>query len=61
MFHTATPDSLSAVAAILARGYLRYRRSRRFQQLEAPENDLASAPEPSRHVTVVNAERTDEK
>ncbi len=54
------PEPISAIASILAKGSLRYRKSRRFQAVELPQNDLASAPEPSRHVTVVNDQRTDE-
>ena len=54
------PESTSEIAAILARGILRHRKSQRFRRQEVPQNTLASAPEPSVHVTVVNAERTDE-
>ncbi len=60
MLETARPESISAIAAILARGFLRYRKSRRLQLVESPQDGLASGPEPSRHVTVVNDQRTDE-
>jgi hypothetical protein len=50
----------SQVATIFAKGFLRHRKSSRFQAVEPPHNGLASALEPSVHVTVVNAERTDE-
>jgi hypothetical protein len=55
-----TPDPISEIAALLARGFLRYRKSRRFSLPNEPQNYLASTPEPSVHVTVVNAERMDE-
>ncbi len=61
MSENVRPECISEIAAILARGFLRYRKSRRLQAVEPPPNDLASAPEPSRHVTVVNDQRTDEK
>jgi hypothetical protein len=54
------PDSISEIAVILARAFLRYRKSHRLHLPEPPHNGVASAPEPSVHVTVVNAERTDE-
>ncbi len=54
------PEPITEIASILARGFLRYRKSRRLRLPEPPQNDLASAPEPSRHVTVVNDQRTDE-
>jgi hypothetical protein len=54
------PEPISAVASILAKGFLRYRKSRRFQAVDPAQNDLASKAEPSRHVTVVNDQRTDE-
>jgi len=60
MSETAIPESISAIAAILAKGFLRYRKSLRLRLLEPPQDGLASAPEPSRHVTVVNDQRTDE-
>jgi hypothetical protein len=60
MSENTREDSISEIAAILAKGFLRYRKSRRFQALEPHEDGLASGPEPSRHVTVVNAQRTDE-
>jgi hypothetical protein len=53
------PECISGIAAILAKGFLRYRKSRRFQAVDPPQNGLASGPEPSRHVTVVNDQRTD--
>ena len=53
-------EAILQIAAILAKGFLRYRKSRRFQPAEQPQNGLASGPEPSRHVTVVNDQRTDE-
>jgi hypothetical protein len=54
------PQPISEIAAILAKGLLRYRKSRRFSLPNQPQNDLDSASEPSVHVTVVNAERMDE-
>jgi len=60
MSETAKEDSISAIAAILAKGFLRYRKSRRILP-DSPPHGLASGPEPSRHVTVVNDQRTDEK
>jgi hypothetical protein len=54
------PKAISEIAAILAQGFLRHRRTCRFQQPDQPQNALASASKPSVHVTVVNAERTDE-
>jgi hypothetical protein len=54
------PKAISEIAAILAKGFLRDRKSRRRRVPEPPQNALASTPEPSVHVTVVNAERTDE-
>ena len=60
MSENVSRESVSEIASILAKGFLRYRKSRRFRALEPPQNDLASAPEPSRHVTVVNDQRTDE-
>jgi hypothetical protein len=54
------PDPISTIVALLARGFLRHRRSRRFSLPEPPQNALASASEQSVHVTVVNAERMDE-
>lgn len=57
MSENVTLDSICEIAAILARGFLRYRKSRRIQQ----QKGLASVAEQSRHVTVVNdAQRTDE-
>jgi hypothetical protein len=53
------PESISEIASVFAKGILRYRKSRRFQVVDPPQNGLASGPEPSRHVTVVNAKRTD--
>ena len=53
-------EAIFQIASILARGFLRYRKSRRFQATEPPQEGLASGAEPSRHVTVVNAQRTDE-
>ncbi len=60
MLQNSDSEAISEIAAILAKGYLRYRKSRRFQQTELPEEPLASVPEQSRHVTVVNDQRTDE-
>jgi hypothetical protein len=53
------PASISEIATILAKGFLRYRKSRRLRLQEVPQNCLASAPEPSVHVTVVNDQRMD--
>jgi hypothetical protein len=60
MLQTATPEPMFEIAAILARGFLRYRKCRRFQAAEPSQTGLASTPETSRHVTVVNDQRTDE-
>jgi hypothetical protein len=60
MCDEARPDCISAIASILAKGFLRYRKSRRLRAAEPQQNGLDSGPKPSRHVTVVNAERTDE-
>jgi hypothetical protein len=60
MFENVRPECISEMAAILARGFLRYRNSRRLQAVAPLQNGLASGPEPSRHVTVVNDQRTDE-
>lgn len=51
----APPEVISEIAAILARGYLRYRKSRRRLL-----NEVDSAAEPSRHVSVVDDQRTEE-
>jgi len=59
MSETDRPDSISQIAAILARGFLRYRKSRRFHVGETPQKELAFVPETRRHVTVVNDQRTD--
>ena len=60
MSETDKPDSISQIAAILARGFLRYGKSRRFHVVETPQKELAFVPETRRHVTVVNDQRTDE-
>jgi hypothetical protein len=60
MSENIRPECISDIAAILAKGFLRYRRSRRLQPRDGPQNCLASALVPSPHVTVVNTERTDE-
>ena len=44
------PDDLDEIASILARGYLRYRESRRRQLADS----LASAADTSPHVHAVN-------
>jgi hypothetical protein len=54
------PDSVSEIGAIFAKGFLRYRKSRRFGLSDEPQNALASTPKPSVHVSVVDTERTDE-
>lgn len=53
------PECISGIAAILARGFLRYRKSRLFHVDETPQKELAFVPETRRHVTVVNDQRTD--
>jgi hypothetical protein len=53
-------DPISTIATLLARGFLRHRKSLRLRLPELPQNALASTPEPNVHVTVVNAERTNE-
>ena len=53
-------EGILEIAAILAKGFLRQRKSRRLRLLEPPPAELASGPELSRHVTVVNDQRTDE-
>lgn len=59
MSENVKPDCISEVAAIFARGFLRYRKARRFRVPDPPQNGLDFDAEPSRHVSVVNAERTD--
>jgi len=59
MSETDRPASISRIAAILARGFLRYRKSCRFHVDETPQKELAFVPETRRHVTVVNDQRTD--
>ena len=59
MSETVKPECVSEVAAILAKGFLRYRKSRRIGP-DPPQNRLDSVAEPSRHVSVVNAKRMDE-
>lgn len=54
------PGAVAEIASILARGYMRYRKSDRLRQLSQGENDLDSAAEPSLHVTVVNAQKRGE-
>ena len=53
-------EALSQIAAILAKGFLRYRKCRRLRAQELPQPQLDSPPEPSRHVSVVYEPRTDE-
>jgi hypothetical protein len=48
------------VAAILAKAFLRHRKSRRSAMAESPQNGLDSTPEPTVHLSVVNDQRTDE-
>lgn len=60
MSEEVTPEAGSEIAAILSKGVLRYRKSSRLRAAEPPQNSLDSGAEPSRHVTVVNAERTDQ-
>jgi hypothetical protein len=60
MSDSVKPDCIFEVAAIFARGFLRYRKPRRLLLPDPPQNGLDSGAEPSRHVSVVNAERTDE-
>ena len=60
MSQDVRPECISEIASILAKGFLRYRKSRRFQAGDLPQNGPASGPVPSPHVTVVNAQRTDE-
>ena len=57
MSENARPECVSEIAAIFAKGFLRYRKSRRLLAPEPPQSDLASARESSRHVTVVNDQR----
>jgi hypothetical protein len=59
MSENVKPECISEIAAILAKGFLRYRKSRRLRLADPPQNGLDSGAEPSRHVSVVNAERTD--
>ena len=59
MSENVRPECISEIASIFAKGFLRYRKSRRLRPPDPPQNGLDSAPEPSPHVTVVNAERTD--
>ena len=60
MSQDVRPECISEIASILAKGFLRYRKSCRLQYIDPRQEGLASGPEPSRHVTVVNAQRTDE-
>ncbi len=53
------PDYITEIATILAKGYLRYRKSRRNQVSDPAPTGLDSGGEESVHVTVVNAPRTD--
>jgi hypothetical protein len=62
------PDAAVAeIASILAKGYLRHRASSRRPQITMadtdtpPDSALASAPQQSVHVHVVNARSTGEK
>ncbi len=57
MLQNSDSAVVSEIAAILAKGYLRYRK---FRRIQSSHDALASVPEPSRHVTVVNDQRTDE-
>lgn len=61
MSENVSRESVSEIALILAKGYLRYRKSRRFRDLDPSQNSLDCAPEPSGHVTVVNTQRTEDK
>ena len=57
------PECISEIASILAKGFLRCRKSRQVRPPEISQyaqNGLDSGAEPSRHVSVVNAERTEE-
>jgi hypothetical protein len=63
------PAGLGEIASVLARGFLRHRRSLRRQMAAIADvggsaapvsNGLAFRADPSRHVTVVNAQREDE-
>jgi len=60
MSESDRPEPISQIASILAKGFLRYRKSRRLQAVEPANLGLASVRELSRHVTVVNDQRTDE-
>jgi hypothetical protein len=60
MSENLRPKCISEIPSILAKGFLRYRKSRRLRLSELPQNGLDSGLEPSRHVTVVNDQRTDE-
>jgi hypothetical protein len=60
MSEDVRPESISEIASILAKGFLRYRESRRLQYIDPRQEGLASGSEPSRHVTVVNDQRRDE-
>ncbi len=60
MLQNSDSQAVSEIAAILAKGFLRYRKSRRFQPAELQDDALAFGPEPSRQVSVVNDQRTDE-
>ena len=54
------PEELAVIASILAKGYLRYRKSRQNRAPEPAQNRLDSGAEQSLHVTVVNAQRMEE-
>ena len=59
MSENVRPECISEIATILAKGFLRFQRSRRLRLADPPQNGLASGAEPSPYMNVVNAERTD--
>lgn len=57
--HDLPFEAVAEIAIILAKGYLRHRKSRRIHHLteaEKAENGLDSSSTQSPHVSVVNAE-----
>ena len=60
MCANARPNDISEIATILAKGYLRYRNSRRNRVSNSTRTDVDTGGEESVHVTVVSTPRTDE-
>jgi hypothetical protein len=54
------PEHISEIASIFAKGYLRYKKSRQNRLPDSPQDGVDSDATQSVHVTVVNAQRTEE-